>query len=150
MLVARLIAFALPEKPLSYNSSRKEAYVSRLRGAFLDAGGALGAVDPPHYGLVYFLYKVDVPIDADNMSKPVWDALRGLAFEDDATVRLRVAGKIGISGTRRTRFDLSGVPNATAERLTTYIGSQRRRHDYILYVELGTLRDRMFAFGLAS
>ena len=146
--MARLIAFALPEKPLSYNSSRKEVYASKLRGAFLGAGGTLGSVDPPHYGLVYFLHKVDAPIDADNMSKPVWDALDGLAYDDDATVRLRIAGKIGLRGDRRTRFDLSKIPDATAGRLTTLIGSQK--HDHILSVELGTLRDGMFAFGLAS
>lgn len=148
----RPIAFALPEKPLSYNAvrdaTRKAAYAARLRTAFQASGGTLGAIEPPQYGLVYHLHRrVDVT-DVDNISKLVWDALEGLAYEDDATVRLRIAGKIRIGRSLPPGMDATRAPPAAFRRLISLTGKQN--HDHVLYIELGTLTDAMFMFGLGA
>ena len=147
-----LIAFVLPRKPLSYNAfrdaSRKASYTSALRDSYLAAGGHPHAVTAPHYGIVYHLHRPDDPTDADNISKPVWDALRRVAYEDDALVELRIAGKLRIGRGLPATLNLTGVPRDALRRLTVLAGKQST--DHMLYVELGTLRSAMFAFGLGA
>jgi hypothetical protein len=85
-------------------------------------------------------------IDADNLSKPIWDALRGVAYVDDNVIRHRRAGLIHVgTGMKALRaFDLSRVPDAVAAELMSAVGSR----EHIIYVEYGALQDEMFAFGL--
>ena len=147
-----LLAFVLPEKPLSYNAfrsaERKANYATRLRNSSRDFGGLPPGTSPPYYGLVYHFHWREDRTDVDNVSKPVWDALRGLAYEDDAVVRLRIAGKLQIAGGMLGDLDLTRAPAAAVRRLTGLTGKQK--HEHVLYVELGTLRDSMFVFGLGA
>jgi len=63
-------------------------------------------------------------------------------------VRLRIAGKLQIAGGVPDGLDLVRVPAAAARRLVGLTGKQK--HEHVLYVELGTLRDEMFMFGLGA
>jgi len=51
----------------------------------------------PLYSKVFYFHRGKRDIDADNISKPVLDALRGVAFVDDAQVSWRLAAKIDVS-----------------------------------------------------
>ena len=58
------------------------------------------------------------------------------------------AGKLQIVGGALGGLDLTRGPSDAARRLVRLTGKQQYEH--ILYVELGTLRDRMFVFGLGA
>ena len=43
------------------------------------------------YGQVYFFTSDDTDLDADNLSKPVWDALIGTVYDDDKQIVSRTS-----------------------------------------------------------
>jgi hypothetical protein len=98
------------------------------------------------YGLVYYLHAKPTDLDADNLSKPIWDALEGLVYEDDKIIRHRRSGVIDLRTKDLRAFDLSALPDNVASALMSAVGSE----EHILYVEYGSLRDDMFAFGLVG
>ena len=89
--------------PLSYNSrnvNNKKAYSNQIRSAFLRK--YKGAVprfpaDEELYARVYFFMSDGVNIDCDNISKPIWDAVRGLVYEDDRNIEFRTASVIDVN-----------------------------------------------------
>ena len=97
------------------------------------------------YGIVYYFHKRNNQLDADNLSKPVWDALEGVAFNDDRSIQLRHAGVVDLRSTDMTAFDLSRMPDMVADSFIEMIGTE----DHVLYVEFGGLHQRMFRFGQA-
>lgn len=99
--------------------------------------------DAPLYGAVYYFHSQPSGLDADNLSKPVWDALQGVAYPDDSRIRLRHAGIVDLRAFSIDEFDLSRLPDAVAERLFTVIGSEL----HVLSVEIGILATHMFEFG---
>jgi hypothetical protein len=148
----RLIALAIPERPLSYGASRdadrRAAYRLRLRAAWRTADAAGGRVAPPCYGMVCHLHRQEMEGDADDISEPVWDALCRLAHEDDAVVRLRVATKIRINRGLPPGLVVDRPPPEALRRLTVLAGKQN--HAHLLYIELGTLAETMTPFGLGA
>ena len=88
--------------------------------------------------------------DADNVSKPTWDALEGLAYDDDHRVRLRIAAVIEMEPEEDgypsiQGLDLSAVPVAIADRLLEFVESDE---DHVVYVELGAVTSEMLTFGI--
>lgn len=107
----------------------------------------------PLYGIVYYIaqrYRPATDADADNVSKPVWDALEGVAYDNDKAVRLRIAGVIAPSSlpgvASLDELPLTGVPGDVADMMTGFITAGEA---HILYVEIGLLHPAMFRFGFA-
>lgn len=70
--------------------------------------------DPPETGelrVTVAYYYDEVPLDADNMVKPVLDALEGLVYEDDGQIMDVKVGKRNLDGSFRVR----GMSSAAAE-----------------------------------
>ncbi|MFD2570408.1 RusA family crossover junction endodeoxyribonuclease [Spirosoma soli] len=94
-----MYSFVINVKPKSYNSKKVHSYHSRLETAFRESY-------PEHvpipaeielYGLVYHFFKTDIGIDADNLSKPIWDSLKDVLFIDDKQVKMRTAGSFNLA-----------------------------------------------------
>jgi hypothetical protein len=141
-----MLSFVCAERPLSSRSRRKEPYQRRLRQAFKDQNSVVAHSDTALYGAVYYFYVESRGLDADNLSKPIWDALKGVAYDDDKRVRLRHAGVVDLRESGYKSLDLSGVGDEVAERLIVAIGTEPD----VLYVEIGELESRMFEFGRAN
>jgi hypothetical protein len=145
-----LVAFVCAVQPLSVNAkssaAKRATYRERLAAAFDRARGGSRRPSGPCYGIVYYFPKGRSTTDADNISKPLWDALRGVAYEDDAVLRFRQAGVIDTSETDMSELDLTNMPDEAAERLLELVGEG----EHTLYIEIGSLRADMFVFGLAS
>ena len=101
--------------------------------------------------------------DADNISKPIWDALgKGGAYRDDRQVRLRIAAVVDLSlvvgaeGTGVEAFDLSDAPPVVANAVETLASGSTDGDGAIgaapgfVYVEMGRLGPAMLRFGLAG
>lgn len=96
------------------------------------------------YGLIYHFYRRNIGIDADNLSKPVWDGLKGLLFKDDKQVKLRIAGSFDLSANDLTVLDFSGLPGAVINSLLEAIETE----DHVLYVECGNFTTDMIRLNL--
>ncbi len=49
------------------------------------------------YGIVYYFHRGEIDSDADNISKPVWDCLQDILYENDLQIKLRFAGTYAFS-----------------------------------------------------
>lgn len=86
-------------KPVSQNNRRRKIpdYQFRLNTALQGKYGIPlipFGVDQSLYGIVYLFANYPTRMDSDNLSKPLWDALQGILYQDDVNIRLRVAGII--------------------------------------------------------
>jgi hypothetical protein len=104
--------------------------------------------------IYYFVrgYRPSNDPDAGNVSKRIWDALEGAAYDDDHVVRLQIAGLIEIGQTPSgdlaiEDIDLADVPSRALDQLLGLINEGVAR---ILYVELGHIRPSLFMFNLAA
>ena len=77
--------------PLSYNSKNKTAraaYQKRILSAFQRRYNGAVPRYPANqelYAKVYFFTSDGVNVDADNISKPIWDAVNGLVYKNGGT-----------------------------------------------------------------
>lgn len=136
-------AFLCTYRPRSINAKYTDRYQERIWEAFSTYCAVEQPLDTPLYGIVYYFHNQPNQLDADNLSKPIWDALEGIAYQDDLIIQLRHAGVINLRKTDLTVFDLSRVPDLVANDMIAFAGTR----DHIVYVEFGSLESEMFTFG---
>lgn len=139
--------FVISTKPKSFNSKdrqKAEAYRNKLQLAFAATHPIHKLLTEELYGVVYHFFRTDIGIDADNISKPVWDALRGIAYEDDKQIKMRIAGSFDLTAYPITILDFSGLSGATIDTLLENIHNQ----DHVLYVEFGKFTTDMVRLNL--
>lgn len=137
---------AFPIRAKSANRDR-ERYKRLVRFAFERALPTVTPLDGELYAAVYFFHDGRVPVDdlpdADNLSKPVLDALKGVAYGDDRQVLLRTSGLFDLR-TPLGVLNLTRVPKPTLQALLSLLN----RGPHVLYVEVGRLHyEQHFRFG---
>lgn len=136
-------AFICAYRPRSINAKHTDRFQEQIRQAFATYCTIEQLFDIPLYGIVYYFHKRSNQLDADNLSKPIWDALEGVAYQDDRIIQLRHAGIIDLQKIDLAVLDLSNIPDAVANDIIALAGNR----DHILYVEFGPLASEMFTFG---
>jgi hypothetical protein len=130
-------------RPRSVRAKTPERYKDGIRDAFQlfcqDSTSSPG----PLYASIYYFHRRPSEQDADNISKPILDALEGLAYEDDRVVRFRQAAMFSLDSDPLSDLNLSGVPEEILESLLEKL----EREDHVLYIELGRLSFQQFRFG---
>lgn len=81
--------------------------------------------------------------DADNISKPIVDALNGIFYDDDRKVVKRLVHKVC---TRSEAFvvDSANAPKVAYDELVQLLAED---HPHIIYVEVGLVRGAFVALG---
>ncbi len=140
-------SFILNRKPLSYNSCRKQKkvnYKADLEGAFSNYNPSFIRLSEKLYALVYYFYKVNVGLDADNLSKPIWDCLTGFLYDDDEQIKIRTAGSFDLSKGDFQSLDFTGLSGSMVAELTAAALSE----EHVLYIECGQFDPSMFKFNI--
>ncbi len=139
-------------KPLSVNSStgRKRAdYKIDIEAAFEQFHDIITPFSGKLYGVVYYFYKKvqkGQRVDADNLSKPIWDCLKPFLYNDDIQIKLRLAGSIDLRDDDFEELDISNLSTEIYEALIEAIENE----EHILYIECGDLQQSMFKFNLVA
>ncbi len=131
-----MYSFVISTKPKSYNSKdkRKAAdYQQRLQVAFRESYPTHALLTEELYGLVYHFYRINTGIDADNISKSVWDSLKTVTYLDDKQVKMRVAGSFDLNTNDLTVLDFSGLPGVVIDQLL----DSTKTEMHVLYIECG-------------
>ncbi len=142
-------SFILKRPPYSFNSWKKATASQKLRyKTLLENAFAQFNAENKHetdlYGIVYHFYTKNENIDADNLSKPVWDCLTGFLFEDDSQVKMRIAGSFDFRNNKIGLLDFSTLrEDIAAELLQAF-----EQEEHFIYVECGKLNYNMFTFNL--
>lgn len=100
-------------------------------------------------GIVYYFppdyqqqLQTDQLQDADNISKPIWDALQGKLYQDDHVVNIRIAGVIDLTD---ELFDENiTISNQAAAEIQNYVA----REQPALYVRIQTITNHSIPFTL--
>ena len=124
--------------------SKGQAFLQTVTGSF-------GNMYPKHeklsgdlYGAIYYFYKDDKDHDADNISKPVWDCLNAVMYDDDRQIRLRIAGVFDLKRNDIQQLNLSKIPDPVFSLCIDALDN----HDHFFYVECGPLHMEHYKFNL--
>ncbi len=74
-------------------------------------------------------------MDADNLSKPIWDALEGVLYKDDSIIKYRTAGIFDLRSSSLELLDFTLMPEYVVYDFLTRLDDS----DHILYIEVGHL-----------
>lgn len=129
--------------PFSYNSSdtkKKEKYKESIVAAF--SRNYKGKVPKfskgiELYGQVYFFTSDGTNLDADNISKPVWDALIGTVYEDDKQIVHR--SSVVVYTKKHNAIQINGNMDTSADLLQVLTGDSVK----CIYVECGYFKETM-------
>lgn len=98
------------------------------------------------YGTVYHFYNKNLKIDADNLSKPLWDCLTGFLYDDDGQIKIRIAGSFDLS---KNDFNILNFSGLSGEIITELLEAFETE-DHIVYVECGLLDYSNFRFNIEA
>lgn len=134
--VTNHFSFVYSGKPESYNadSKKKELYKKRLSSAYKRKFSGM-LIGKELYASIYYFYKEDVGLDADNISKPAWDALNTVGYTDDKTIKIRTAVAINLCEHDIIDFDQDNIPTDVLVDLVQSIAY----NIHTLYIEVGEI-----------
>ncbi len=139
--------FILKRRPLSFNNSKgsaKTQYGNDLRSAFSTQNPAAIKLNNNLYALIYYFYNEYIKIDTDNLSKPIWDHLNGLAYNDDEQIKIRTAGSFDLTQQDIDLLNFTGLSGSVVTDLLDAFDNE----DHIVYIEMGKYNDTMFRFNI--
>lgn len=134
--------------PFSYNSTntkKRDKYVQLIRDTFdKEYKGKVPKYRKGNklYGQVYFFTSEGTDLDADNISKPVWDALEGLVYDNDKQIVMRKSSVI-----YKTRHDLIAL-DGNSDRAADLIQVIQRKTVKCIYIECGHFNESMVKIDL--
>ena len=134
--VTNHFSFVYSGKPESYNadSKRKQVYKKTLSSAYKRRFSGMIA-EKELYAAIYYFYREDVGLDADNISKPAWDALNAVGYSDDKQIKIRTAVAIDLSKYDIVDFDQDNIPSDVLTDLVQSIAD----NNHTLYIEVGEI-----------
>lgn len=144
-------SFIFKRQPKSYNSGfksdlSKAYYLADLESSIKQFNNVTSPISKDLYGVIYYFHKKNTGTDADNISKPMWDLLKGILFNDDNQIKLRIAGNVDISTGDFSIIDFSNLRGEiTAELIEAF-----ETKDHIVYVECGLLDKSMYKFNFET
>lgn len=99
------------------------------------------------YGEIIYLYKEEKNLDADNISKPIWDALKGVAFHDDNQIKIRSVVSLNMNQFQIYEVDMDGIIDAD---LIYDILNSINGNDHTLYIHAGEIETYTNIFKISS
>lgn len=147
-----MLSFVFHRQPKAYQGSNtykskldKETYRAVLEQALVEFNPSFEKRSGSLYGVVYYFYRKELGIDADNISKPIWDCLRGFAYDDDSQVVFRVAAKFGVEEANSIVPDnFQNLPENVYDAFIKFFEEANTPH--FVYVELGQPIDWQIKF----
>jgi len=139
--------FILKGIPLSYNNSsgtKKMNYTNALKSSFKIYNPLHTILSGDLYAIIYYFFNKNIRIDTDNLSKPVWDCLKGFLFNDDKQIKIRIAGSFDLTTGDYSVIDFSGLKG----KLVTDLLDAFDNEDHIVYIECGKYKTSMLKFNI--
>ena len=93
---------------------------------------------------MFFFTSDGVNVDADNISKPIWDAVNGVVYVDDRKIIMRTAAVIDVRTHSFNTIVTSGISGEVAANLIQNLTEKNVR---CLYIECGEFEEPMIKIG---
>ena len=134
----------IPRSIQTKNRRHLERYRENIRSAFREHYVDAELLSVSLYGIVYYFHRSPTTLDADNISKPIWDALEAVAYSNDNMVKLRTAGFFDLGLETIDVLELSEIPDSVFDDFLKMIDN---KEEHILYIEIGKMNYELFRFG---
>ena len=135
-----MYVFLCNSRPRSVNAKNTEIFKQDIQEAFKEYNVNANQLEGNLYGVVYYFHRVPTQIDADNISKPIWDALNTIAYSDDRNIKLRIAGIFDLIS---ESIEALKIPQSVLGDFLEMIDEGK---EHIIYVEIGNLDYNLFEF----
>lgn len=98
------------------------------------------------YGLVYYLRLKQHGIDADNISKPLWDSLNGTYYIDDNQIKIRIAAVLTLD--KYNSFNLKRIRGLRKvdQQLVIDFFTGKLPFKHMLYIHINETLTRHYKF----
>ena len=93
---------------------------------------------------VFYIHKLNDKKDADNISKPMWDALNNRAYVDDRQVKYLETLKIHLSTNDLHELDVSKMDDDDFDELIDFLGDPTKQR--FIYIEISELECKNVRF----
>lgn len=140
-----MISFLFNRQPQSFNTkdaAKKAAYKAEVINAYNKYNPRATPLVGELYGIVYYFHRDPTGLDADNLSKRLWDALSKTAYVDDNAVKIRFSGIFDLSRGSGA-IDFTSMPARVFADFVTMIGTEK----HTVYVECGKINYDLYRFG---
>lgn len=139
--------FLVKTRPRSYNSWRRNSskgmrYTQKIRHALHHYCPDFHRMEVPLYGIVYYFYKQASGLDADNLSKPVWDSLTNILYKDDQQIKWRLAAAVNLQMEDLAVFTMNGLREPL---FNDFLDALENEEDF-LYIECGSMHNDLLRF----
>jgi Holliday junction resolvase RusA-like endonuclease len=98
------------------------------------------------HGKVFYIHKVYDPKDADNISKPLWDALQYQLFEDDNQILHRQALKVKENQPNILALNVTEMADMDYYHLIEFLIDSNNSDDRLMYIELSDYKSENVIF----
>jgi hypothetical protein len=102
------------------------------------------------YGKIIYIHKRGdkhfLVRDADNISKPMWDALNKHVYADDRQIRHRAASKIETTVSDIHEINFEDMSDRAFDSLCDFLDASNK-DDQFLYVEIGDFKYNLVKLG---
>lgn len=139
-----MVCFCAHTRAKSYQRSKHKmlrSYERKIAQAFIDTNHSGYSKSDLLYARVYYFHQEREVADADNISKPIIDALKGHLYPDDKQVIFRSAACLDMQ--RDFEIDYTNVP----ADLVADISASILCGDSVIYIEVGSYSDVFIQFG---
>jgi Holliday junction resolvase RusA-like endonuclease len=119
-----MFAFTSTRKPRSVQAKHSEAFKSGLADDCRLRFPNPEKLSESLYGIVYYFHKVPTELDADNLSKPIWDSLEGLLYRDDKIIKLRYSGIYDLRNSALEVLDITKIPEFVFDEFIDRVSSE--------------------------
>lgn len=133
----------IDKKPVTIEAHSHLRWENDVRIAFRNYWPNATIQNGIFYGVVYYFHNRPTQIDADNLCKPVFDALKNELYADDKYVKLVRSATFDRNANDIEILDLTNMPGNVFPDFIDKLDYS----DDILYVEIGDLDLGMFEFG---
>lgn len=138
-------------KPVSQNNrgGKIPGYRRGLKRKLDAVYGRGGHSFPPGtivYGIVYYFRKEEVGFDADNISKPLWDALESICYDNDKQIRLRLAAVVTMDYHNNYTIPNTRLSRGEINQIQAFFANPRHKH--MIYVHLDSASPKNFKYRL--
>lgn len=145
------IIFVYKGTPFSYNSSnkyRRARYERSVLNSFMKKYTSPLPSGSELYGYVYYFHNSDENMpDADNISKPLWDALSNIAFDDDRDIIIRSAFALDLRKNDAIEINIGDLPEDIGIELAEILSEP---NSDAMLVEVGTINNKEKLFKASS
>jgi Holliday junction resolvase RusA-like endonuclease len=132
--------------PLTIKARGHLTYENDIKEVFRQYWPSVQMLEGDLYGIVYYFHRKPSQIDADNLCKPVFDALENELYVDDGLIKFVKTATFDLRAHNLEVLDLTTIPgNIFSDFL-----EELDKSDHILYIEIGDMNYEMFEFGRES